>query len=86
MTGVIETRFFVRNEWCGCKYGLNENVCNWKRPKWNYNECWCDCKELDDWDSCENGYMWNRSACDYDCNKACKIDEFVKNVKLVNLY
>ena len=21
--------------------------------------------------------MWNTSACDYDCNKACKIDEYL---------
>ena len=27
---------------------LNESVCNSKQ-KWNHDECWCECKELDDW-------------------------------------
>ena len=36
----------------------------------------CESKELDDWGSCKNYYMWNPSTCDCDCNKACKIDEY----------
>ena len=24
----------------------------------------------------QNEYMWNHSSCDYECNKACKIDEY----------
>ena len=36
-----------------------------------------ECKELDDWSSCKNDYMWNPSKCDYKCNKACKIFEFL---------
>ena len=36
-----------------------------------------ECKELDDWSSCKNDYMWNPSRCDYKCNKACKIFEFL---------
>ena len=37
--------------------------------------------------------MWNRSMCDWECNKACKIDEYLdiqkfhaKNVYMVNQY
>ena len=29
------------------KCGLNESRCN-SNQKWNYNECPCECKELDD--------------------------------------
>ena len=54
-------------------------VCNSKQ-KWNQDECWCGCKELDDWSSCKNDYMWNPSTCDCECNKACKIDEYL-NIK-----
>ena len=41
---------------------------------------WCECKELDDWDSCKNNQMWSGSTCDCEYNKACKIDEFVENI------
>ena len=52
MSSVNETRFLVRNKSCECKCGLNEIVCNSKQ-KWNYDECWCECKELDDWSFCK---------------------------------
>ena len=34
-------------------------------------------KELDDWRSCEKGYIWNPSRCDCECNKATKLDEYL---------
>ena len=37
----------------------------------------CECKELNDWISCKDGYMWNRSTCDCQINKVCKIDEYL---------
>ena len=61
---------------CDSKCRLNKSVCNPKQ-KWNYDECLCDCKELDDLGSCKDDYMCNPSTCDYECNKACKIDEYV---------
>ena len=76
MSGVNETRFLVQHESCECKCGLNESVCNSKQ-NWNPGERWCEYKELDNWGSCEKYYMWNPSACDYECNKACKIDEYL---------
>ena len=51
--GVNETRFSVQRESCECICRLNENG----KQKWNYDECWCDCEELDDWSSCEDDYM-----------------------------
>ena len=30
----------------------------------NDNECRCECKELADWGSCKNDYLWNPSTCD----------------------
>ena len=41
----------------------------------NHDECWCECKELDDWSSIKDVSMWNTSACDCECYKACKTDE-----------
>ena len=55
-------------------------VCVVQSKKWNHKECWCECKELDEWNSCKDEYMWNPSACDCECNKARKIDEYL-NIK-----
>ena len=73
---VNKTRFIIQYELCVCKCGLNESVCNSKQ-KWNPDECWRKCRELDDWGSCKDIYMWNPITCGCECNKACKIDEYL---------
>ena len=40
-------------------------------------ECRFECIKLDDWGSCENDYVWNPSTHDDECNKTCKIDEYL---------
>ena len=59
---------------------MNEIVCN-SKPKWNHHECQRECKELEDWSSCKDDYMWNPSACYCKCNKPCNIDKYfdIKN-------
>ena len=47
------------------------------KQKWNCDERRCECKELDDWGSCEKISTWNPSTCGCKCNKACKIDEYL---------
>ena len=37
----------------------------------------CDCKEVDDWSSYKDDYMWNPSTCACECNKVFKIDEYL---------
>ena len=75
MSGVNETRFLVQRESCDCKCTLNESAKKWNsKQKWNHNECWCECKELDDWSSCKDHYLWNPSTCDCECSK---IDEYL---------
>ena len=37
----------------------------------------CECKELDDWGSCKDDYIWNPSTCYCDCNMACEIAEYL---------
>ena len=46
MSAVNETRILVQHESCECKCRLNESVCDFKQ-KWNQDECWCECKEVD---------------------------------------
>ena len=76
MLKVNETRFFAQSQSYECKCRLNESVCNSKQ-KWNHDEWQCERKELKDWGSCKNDYMWNHSTCNCECNKLCKIDEYL---------
>ena len=57
MSGANERSFLVQHESCECKCDLNEKVCNSKQK-------WCECKEFDDWGSCEKGCTWDSSTCD----------------------
>ena len=75
MSGANETRFLVQYEFGECECGLNESVYNSKQ-KWIHDECWCKCKELDDWSCCRNDCMWNASTC-CESNKACKTEEYL---------
>ena len=79
MSEVNYTKFLVQHELCERKCELNESVCNSKQ-KWSHNKCRCEFKEFDDWGSCKNSCIWNPSKCDCECNKACKIDEYL-NIK-----
>ena len=45
--------------------------------KKNHDECRCECKELNDWGTCKNKYVWNPKKYNCKCNKACKIDEYL---------
>ena len=73
---VNEIWLLVQYESCECKCRLNKSVRNPKQKK-NHHKFWCECKELNDLSSCKNDYMCNPSTCDCECNKACKIDEFL---------
>ena len=82
---VNETRFLVQYKLCRCKSELSESGCN-SNQKWNHDESprEChdesprECKVLDDQGSCKDDYMWNSSTRDCKCNKACKIDKYLK--------
>ena len=71
-----KTRFLVQLELCELKCGLNKNKCNLK-PELSHDECRCECKELDDWSSCKDGYMSNCYTCDCECNKTCKTNQYL---------
>ena len=77
MLGMSETGILVHHESYECKCRLNERLCNSKQTQ-NHDKSWCECKICDDWNSCNDDYMWNPSTCDCECNKACRIDEIQK--------
>ena len=41
--------------------------------KWNHDEC----RSLDHWSCCKDDYMWNHTTCNCECNKTCKISEYL---------
>ena len=41
------------------------------------DECWCECKEFDDWSSCKKGYMRHSRKCGCECDRTCKIGEWI---------
>ena len=75
-SGIKETRFLIQHNSCEYKCALNESLFNSKQ-KQNYDNCRFECKELEDWSSYKDGYMWNSSTYDCKCNKACKIDKYL---------
>ena len=55
---------------------MNESVWN-SKGKWNHDEYQCECKELNDRSSCKDDYISNPSTCNFECNKAWKIDHYL---------
>ena len=51
-------------------------ICNSKQRS-NEDKCRCECKELIDKGVCDNGYVWNPSNCECECDKSCNIGEYL---------
>ena len=82
ISGVNE-RFLVHHELCETKCRSNGSVCNSKQ-NWNYDECWCEYKELDDWSSCKDDYMWH-VACGIIRHVKLTKTKILKNVCVKNV-
>ena len=61
---------------------MNASVCN-NKQSWNRDEFRCECKELIDKGICDEGFIWNPSNCDSECDKSCDIEQYLdyKNCK-----
>ena len=75
MSRTNETRFMKWHETCKCICRLDGIICNSKQ-RWNENKCRCECKELIDKGTCDEGFIWNPSNCDVN---------MIKIVILVNI-
>ena len=75
MQGINETIFLAHRESYEGNCRLNEDVCNSEQKQnhgiMNYRS------------SGEKGYTWNPSTCDCECDKACKIGEYL-DLKIVH--
>ena len=70
MSQTNETRHIEWPEACKCKCRLNESVCNDKQHCYN-DKCRCEYKGLID--KCDNGFIWNPSICECECEKSCDV-------------
>ena len=53
------------------------------KRKWDHDEYWYECKGLDDGSCCRDEHGWNPKKCDFERNKACKIDKYLDIKKLL---
>ena len=42
-----------------------------------HKKCKCECKELIDKGVCNKGFIWNPSNCEWECDKACNVGEYL---------
>ena len=80
MSRTNETKHIKWHETCKCKCRLDAIVCN-NKQRCNKNKCRCECKELIDEDE---GFIWNPSNCEWECDKSCDIGEYLDREKLQN--
>ena len=77
MQRINETRHIIWHETCKWVCGLISSICNNKQV-FNNGKCRCECREdLIDKGICEKGYIWNPSSCHFECDKPCRIGEYL---------
>ena len=64
-----ETRSIKWHETCKC-------ICRLKK-RWNKDKCRWECKELNDKEVCDKGFIWNTSNCKSECAKACHASQYL---------
>ena len=66
-------------EWhktCKYEWKFGANVCN-NKQRWNKDKWRCECKELIDKGVCDKEFIWNPSNCEFECDKACDVWEYL---------
>ena len=77
MSRINETRNVILHETCKCVCRLTSSVCN-SRQICDKGKCRCEYREdLIDKGICDNGYIWNQSTCECECDKSCGIGEYL---------
>ena len=59
-----------------CKCRLGVSVCNNKQLR-NNDKYRCECKELTDKGRFDNGFIWNSSICECECDTSCNIGQYL---------
>ena len=61
---------------CKCKCRLDASIGN-NKQRWNDDKCRCERKELINKGMCDEGFIWNPSNCECECDKSCDIVEYL---------
>ena len=78
-----ETRSVLWHESCKCVCKSNSSVCN-NKQRWNSDTCRYDCNEdFADTINCTKGYMRNPSTCECQCDKWCKLGQYLDHKNCV---
>ena len=85
MSKTNEARHTEWHKTCRCKCRLDASVCNIKQ-RWNEDKSRCECKELNEKRMRHNGFIWNPSNCECECDKSCDTGEYLdyKNCRCRN--
>ena len=71
-----ETRSIEWHESCKCICRLNEIICN-NKHRWNKDKSKCECKKLIDKEVCDEGFIFNPSDCESECDKSYNIGQYL---------
>ena len=69
MSRTKETRHLKWHETFKCKCRLDASVCN-NKQHWNNDKYRWECKELSGKGVCDEGFIWNPSNCECECDKS----------------
>ena len=69
MSRTKETRHTKWHETSKCKCILDASVFN-NKQHWNDDKYRWECKELSDKGVCDEGFIWNPSNCECECDKS----------------
>ena len=59
-----------------CKCRLNSSVCN-NKQRCNEDKCRCEGRELIDKKRSDQGFIWNPSNCNCECDKSCDVAKYL---------
>ena len=82
MSRTNETRYIEWHETCKCKCRLDGSVCN-NKQRWNDDKCRCEYKELIDKGVSDEGFIWNPSNFECECDKSCEVGEHLDHEKCI---
>ena len=82
MSRTSETGYIGWHKTCSCKCRLDASACN-NKQSWNNDKCRCECEELIDKCSCDEGFIRIPTNCDCECDKSSDVGEHLddKNCK-----
>ena len=73
-----QTRYIEWHKTCKCKCRLDASVCH-NKQRLNEEKGRCEYREkVVDKERCDNGFIWNPSNCNCECDKSCDILRIVR--------